>query len=274
MISWWCTALERPWNWNWIPYPGIWLATIVPIVIYTRSITRHSEVIDRRKLAQFVGGMLVFWVASDWPLGALGAGYLASAHMLQFLLYTLVAAPLLMMGTPEWMARRVTGRLRLYRVTTRLGRSMVTSGIIYNLLLIVTHAPGTVEALRTNQFGSFLMDMVWLLAGFVLWLPILSPIPEARVTSAPAKMIYLFVTASIVSVIPASFLTFTTTPIYAIYELAPRIWGLTAREDQQLAGIVMKLATIPVIWSTIAVIWFRWARSEEGTNRAAVGHAR
>jgi len=245
----------------------------LPVVFYVRSINRHSAVADRRKLIQFIAGMAVFWVASDWPLGALGAGYLASAHMLQFLLYTLVVAPLLMLGTPEWMARRLTGRLRLYRATTRLGRSLVTCGVVYNLLLIATHAPGTVEALRTNQFGSFLMDTVWLLAGFVLWLPLLSPIPEARMTSAPARMIYLFVTASIVSVIPASFLTFTTTPIYAIYELAPRIWGLTAREDQQLAGIVMKLATIPVIWSTIAVIWFRWARTEDA-SRPAVGHAR
>lgn len=274
MIRWWCTALERPWSWEWIPYPGIWLASIVPIVFYVRAVARHSEPTDRRKATQFVAGMLVFWVASDWPLGALGAGYLASAHMVQFLLYTLVVAPLLMLGTPEWMARRLVSRVRLYRATTRLSRSMVACGLIYNLLLIATHAPSTVEALRTNQLGSFVMDAVWLLTGVILWLPILSPVPEGRVSSAPARMIYLFVAASIVSVIPASFLTFTTTPIYAIYELAPRIGAITAREDQQMAGIVMKLATIPVIWTTIAVLWFRWAKSEETARSTAPGHAR
>ncbi len=40
-------------------------------------------------------------------MGTLGAGYLASVHMAQYLLYTLVAAPLLMLGTPEWMVRPI-----------------------------------------------------------------------------------------------------------------------------------------------------------------------
>ena len=274
MINWWCTAEEKPWTWDWVPYPGIWLATIVPLAIYGRAISLHGEQRDRRKLYQFVGGMVVFWLASDWPLGPLGAGYLASAHMLQFLLYTLVAAPLVMLGTPEWMGRKLVSKLRIYRITTRLGRSPVVAGVIYNVLLIATHAPGSVEALRTNQLGSFLMDFVWMGTGIILWLPILNPMPEGRVESPMAKMIYLFVTASIVSVIPASFLTFTTTPIYAIYELAPRIGSLTAREDQQLAGIIMKLATIPVIWTTIAVMWFRWANTERTADVATVSQAR
>lgn len=262
MIEWWCTALERPWSWAWIPYPGVWLATLLPVALYVRSLRNHSAPIDRRKLAQFLGGMFVFWIASDWPLGALGAGYLASAHMTQFLLYTLGAAPLLMLGTPEWMARRLASKLRIYRATVWLGRSAVTCGVVYNLLLVITHAPGTVDVLRTSQLGSFAMDVVWLVAGLILWLPVASPIPEGRVQSVWAKMIYLFVTTAVVAVIPASFLTFASTPIYSIYELAPRIGTITAREDQQFAGIIMKLATIPVIWSTIAVIWFRWSASE------------
>jgi putative membrane protein len=206
--------------------------------------------------------MVVFWLATDWPLGALGAGYLASAHMTQFLLYTLVAAPLLLLGTPEWMARNFTRRLRIEKLTVWLGRSLVPSALIYNAILLSTHAPGTVEILRNSQLGSFAMDVVWLLAGWVLWLPVISPLTEGRAGSPWAKMAYLFVTTSVVAVIPASFLTFTSTPIYGIYELAPRIGSLTALEDQQLAGIIMKIATIPIVWSTIAVIWFRWTARE------------
>ena len=76
-------------------------------------------------------------------------------------------------------------------------------------------------------------------------------------------MAYLFAATSLVAVIPASFLTFTEMPIYSIYELAPRIGSLTARSDQQLAGIVMKLGSIPVVWSTIGVLWFRWVAREQ-----------
>lgn len=262
MIVWWCTALARPWSWEWIPYPGIWVASLLPVLLYVRAVSRHPGDTDHKKLVQFCAGMLVFWVASDWPLGTLGAGYLASAHMTQFLLYTLVSAPLLLLGIPEWMARAVTQRLRLERASVWLGNSVVAAAVIYNTVLIATHAPGTVQLLRTNQFGSFAMDVLWMAAGIILWLPVVSPLPGGRTDSAFAKMAYLFVASSVVAVIPASFLTFTSIPIYGIYELAPRIGTITALEDQQLAGIIMKIATIPVIWTTIAVLWFRWSAKE------------
>lgn len=265
MISFWCTALTRPWTWEWIAYPGIWLASLLPIIAYVVAVRRHPDRIDWAKTSQFVGGWIVFWIASDWPIGTLGAGYMASAHMTQFLLYTLVAAPLILLGMPEWMANRVANKLGIRKVLVRLGNSLFASALVYNLVLVATHAPGTVEALRTSQFGSFLMDVLWMVAGFVLWMPIVAPIPQARTRSAGAKMVYLFVAASIVSVIPASFLTFTNVPIYGIYELAPRVTSLTAVEDQQLAGIIMKIATIPVIWATIAVMWFRWSAKEVQT---------
>lgn len=265
MISWWCTALTRPWTWEWIPYPGIWIASALPLVFYVRAVRRHPEPVDLKKAAQFVGGIVVLWVATDWPLGTLGAGYLASAHVTQFLLYTLVAAPLILLGVPEWMGRSFSRRLRIDGIATRLGNSLVLSCFIYNLVLLGTHAPGTVASLRTSQLGSFSMDLLWIVAGLVLWLPILSPLPEAKTRAPWAKMAYLFVTTSIVAVIPASFLTFTSIPIYSIYELAPRVTGLSAVEDQQLAGIVMKIATVPIVWSTIAVLWFRWTSQEAQT---------
>lgn len=265
MISWWCTALARPWTWEWIPYPGIWVAVAIPLVLYWRAVRRHAGPIDAMKGAQFTVGMLVLWGATDWPLGTLGAGYLASAHMTQFLLYTLVASPLLLLGTPEWLARAIASRLHIERVVVWLGGSLVAAALLYNTVLLTTHAPGTVELLRNSQLGSFAMDVLWLAAGLTLWLPVLSPLPEGHSQSSWAKMAYLFVTTSVVAVIPASFLTFTSTPIYGIYELAPRIGSLTAVEDQQLAGIIMKIATIPIVWSTIAVLWFRWAAQEAQT---------
>lgn len=265
MITWWCTALARPWTWEWIAYPGIWIAVLVPLVLYWRAVLRHRGPIDGRKAAQFTAGIIVLWAATDWPLGTLGAGYLASAHMTQFLLYTLVAAPLIMLGTPEWLARSIATRLHAEGAILWLGGSLVTAGLVYNTVLLTTHAPGTVELLRTSQLGSFAMDVLWMVAGLVLWLPVLSPLRGGQPRSNWAKMAYLFVTTSVVAVIPASFLTFTSIPIYGIYELAPRIGGLTAVEDQQLAGIIMKIATIPIVWSTIAVLWFRWASQEAQT---------
>jgi len=266
-FQWWCTSLARPWSWTPIAYPGIWLAALIPAFLFIRSACRRKRDVSKKDMALFLGGVLVFWVASDWPLGTLGAGYLASAHMVQFLLYTLGAAPLLLLGTPEWMARKALERIRAYRLVRSLSSSLIASGIAYNAILIVTHSPITVDTLRSNQFGSFFMDLAWLASGFILWLPILAPLPELRNHPPIAKMAYLFVTTSVVAVIPASFLTFTDLPIYRTYELAPRVWQLNAADDQQLAGIIMKIVTIPVIWSTIAALWFRWAGRETAIGR-------
>ncbi|HEX6947570.1 MAG TPA: cytochrome c oxidase assembly protein [Acidimicrobiia bacterium] len=266
-INWWCVALDKPWSWQWIAYPGIWVASIAPMVVYTVAVRRHGSV-DWRKARFFYAGMIVFWIASDWPLGTLGAGYMASAHMVQFLLYTLGAAPLLMLGTPEWMARGILDRLRLTKAIEWLGGNYLVCALLYNGILMATHAPGTVEVLRRNQLGSAFMDVVWVLAGIVLWLPVISPLGR-RVAAPWGRMAYLFVATAVIAIVPASFLTFATTPVYAIYELAPRVTSLSAREDQQLAGIIMKLATIPVVWTTIAVMWFRWARHEEQAEEKA-----
>lgn len=268
-MQWWCVALEKPWSWTWVPYPGVWLAVISLVGWYLWA-TREPGSVTTRQRTQFLAGTLVFWIASDWPLGLLGASYLASAHMAQFLLYTLGAAPLLLLGTPEWLARRVLARLRITRPVGWLAGSLVVSGVVYNLTLVTTHSPGVVDAFRTNQFGSFFMDIVWLAVGFVLWMPVISPIRELREANPIARIGYLLVSTTIVSIVPASFLTFTRLPLYRIYELAPRIGSLTARGDQQLAGIVMKLGSIPVIWSTIAVIWFRWVARERATDRTSM----
>lgn len=75
-------------------------------------------------------------------------------------------------------------------------------------------------------------------------------------------MVYLF-GQSIVPTVPASFLTFATIPLYEVYAAAPRIWGISATTDQQLAGAVMKIGGGIVLWGTIVVMFFRWARAQE-----------
>ncbi|MCB0989594.1 MAG: cytochrome c oxidase assembly protein [Acidimicrobiales bacterium] len=258
----WCSTLETPWSWEFRAYPGIWAAMLLLAVPYVLAVRRRNANVGaapdaKRKAALFFGGMFFLWLATDWPLGLLGASYLASAHMLQFMLYTMAAAPLMLLGTPEWMARRIVGRLRIYRLISKLSKPVV-AGLTYNAILLFTHSPFAIDNFRTNQFGSFAMDVLWLLSGIILWLPIISPLPEGTKTPNPAKMAYLFLAAGIVPAIPAGFMTFADLPLYSIYELAPRVHGMSAATDQQLAGLVMKLGGIPVVWGTMLVLMVRW----------------
>lgn len=77
--------------------------------------------------------------------------------------------------------------------------------------------------------------------------------------SYPGKIVYLFLAMGVVPAIPAGFMTFASFPLYAIYELAPRVHNIGATTDQQMAGLIMKLGGIPIIWGSIVVIMMRWA---------------
>ena len=262
-MTWWCSAIQRPWDWTPRPYLGVWLLCALIVVGYVVALRRHRAqtgeertAADRRRALQFGGGVVALWIASDWPVGTLGGGYLSSVHMLQYMIYTLAAAPLLMLGTPEWMARTVLTRLRLTTVWRALTRPVVAV-LLSNGLLIVTHSPWSVDPLRATQAGSFLLDMVWLVSGLILWGPVIDPVPEYRARSAAGKIVYLFMAAALVPMIPGGFMAFAPHPLYETYEMAPRV-GLSALHDQQLAGVLMKIGNVPVIWAVMGVIWFRW----------------
>lgn len=263
----WCSKTLDPWTWEFQAYPGVWAAVVVLVAPYlVAQHRRRGPNPDRaRRTVSWMAGVAAFWIATDWPLGLLGASYLASAHMVQYMLYTLVAAPLLLLGTPEWMARRALERMRLYRVTRRIARPLAAA-LVFNAVLVATHSPWAVDTLRSNQLTSFLMDAVWLLSGLVLWLPVISPLPELIHPSRPVKMAYLFLAAGVVPAVPAGFLTFAGFPLYATYELAPRVHGVAADVDQQMAGLIMKLGGIPIIWGAILAQMLKWA------NEIGVGH--
>jgi putative membrane protein len=264
-VTWWCAASADPWSWTPRAYPGIWLFMGLLLTGYLLAwrMAPSTTPEDRRKRWAFLGGWALLWLSTDWPLGTLGAGYLATAHMTQYVLYTTAAAPLLVLGLPEWMVRRALSRLRAYRLVSILARPLV-AGLVFNAVLVVTHAPITVDNLRTNQFGSFALDVAWLVSGLLLWLPVCGPLDELK-PSLPARGVYLFLAAGLVPMIPGGFLTFSETPLYAIYELAPRVNDFKALDDQQAAGAIMKIGNLPLLWPVLAGLFIRWANDDRST---------
>ena len=98
-FAWWCSGLSNT-NWTWSPeiYPGIWMLIAVFAFSYFRFIN-HS--IQNKQSAYFLIGIILFWIFTDWPVGPLGAGYLLSVHILQYLVYTFIVAPLLILSIPK-----------------------------------------------------------------------------------------------------------------------------------------------------------------------------
>jgi putative membrane protein len=233
----------------------------------TLGVAEHGDaepVVTKRQIAAFVGGLVTIFVASDWPVHDLSEGYLYSAHMVQHMLVTLVAAPLLLLGTPGWMMRRLL-RGKVLRVVRWVARP-VPNLIQFNAILVLSHWPFWVNATLRNHPLHFVAHALLLVSALLMWMVIVSPIKEVPRAKPPAQMLYLFL-QTLLPTVPASFLTFGSKPLYSFYEEVPRLYGWTALSDQQVAGLIMKLAGGMYLYTIIAVIFFRWFNDEERKER-------
>jgi cytochrome c oxidase assembly factor CtaG len=267
-VQWWCSAQGEPWSWTWQAYPGVWVFILLLAAGYARMLraTAPPAAGEGRgvHIACFVAGLVLLWLALDWPIGALGAGYLASVHMIQFLVLGMIVPPLLLYGIPDATYRNVPRRLAgPLRRATRPAVAFVT----FNLLVITTHTPLVTDTLMATQLGSFFIDVAWLVGGLIFWWPVVAPAGATSQLRELAKIGYLGL--QLIAMKPVFvFLTFSTYPQYATYELAPRIGNISARADQQMAGLLMEVAGMIIILLAVGAVFLKWNASEERQQKA------
>ena len=247
----------------------MWLLVAAIGLVYAGAIRRERSrrgpggeaAATRFQLTCFIAGLGVMWLASDWPIHDLAEGYLYSVHMVQHLLFTLVVAPLLLAGTPAWMARRILGRG--WRLSAARGLSRPVTGLVqFNIILVFSHWPIVVDATIRHHPLHFFAHALLLISAIFMWMPVASPLPEVPRLKPPTQMLYLFL-QTIVPTVPASFLTFNSRPLYKVYTTFPRLWGISALSDSQFAGLIMKIVGGMYLWAAIGVVFFRWYSDEE-----------
>ena len=256
-MQWWCSASGQSWTWAWRAYPGVWL--IVAALAYGYW---HFTRGDKRAAGWI--GIAIIWLSLDWPIGPLAAGYTASAHALQFILMTMIAAPLLLMG----MAPYAPERIRPGGVTHRLLKVLtqpIFAAVTFNVITAATHVPFVVDFFMPSQAGAFLIDMLWLFAGLSLWWPVLVDVPERPNFQPLVKILYLFLATLIHSGI-AIVMLMSSFPLYGIYELAPPTGWFSPIADLEFAGGIMELAGTFIIFGVMTAMFFRWVNREESES--------
>jgi putative membrane protein len=249
----------------WHAHPDVWLLFGSIVAAYLIAGRRHlretGERTPQRARRFFVLGVAVLWLGAEWPIHDLAERYLYSVHMVQHMLFTLAAAPLLIAGTPAWMLRDLL-RPRAVRVVFRFMTRPLVALILFNSVLLFSHWPQIVDIAVRSEWIHFGLHVLIVLSALVMWWPVMSPLPEMPPLPAPGQMLYLFF-QSLAPTIPASFLTFGHAPLYPIYATFPRIWGIGVLTDQLMAGLIMKLVGSAIMWGVIATIFFRWYGREQ-----------
>ena len=227
---------------------------------------RLADSVDSSQVATFTLGVLVVFFSLLSPLHVLSDSYLFSAHMFQHVLLTLVAPPLLLLGTPDWLIRPLLRPNAMFRLA-RLVTHPVAAFALFNLVFSMWHVPGLYNLSVTNHGVHIGEHILFMAAAVLMWWPLTSNMPELPRLSYPIGMVYLFL-LSIAQLIVFAPITFARQPIYQWYVDAPRIWGISPVVDQQLGAIIMKIGGGAIFIVLIIVLFFHWYGREEEKTKA------
>jgi putative membrane protein len=251
--------------WNWDPtiliglalQAGAYLACVGPL----RKYFPGSEPVESARIQTFLLGSLVLFIALCSPIETLGDGYLLSAHMIQHLLITMVAPPLLLIGTPRWLFRPLL-RLPLAQPIGRLITNPIVTFFSFNIVFAAWHIPPYYEATLRSTPIHVLEHLMFIVTATLTWWPVFSPMDELPRLPDPAQCLYLFL-ESIPPTILGALITFAGWVLYPTYARAPRVWGISPAIDQQAAGLIMWIPGALVYLLVLTVVFFRWFNNEE-----------
>ena len=83
------------------------------------------------------------------------------------------------------------------------------------------------------------------------------------------QILYYFIN-SIMPTILGALITFADAPLYPTYELAPRILGISALQDQQIGALIMWVPGGTIFLVALTVSFFRWMNREDDEAGSAV----
>jgi len=249
-----------------------------------RTAFSHSEPVSWLRKASFLIGLFLFYFAQEGPLEVL-AHLMFSAHMVAMTVSYIIAPPLLIIGIPAWIWRRVLG-WRILRPFSKLSHPVVTIGL-FNGLFSLYHFPAVLDYVMVRYTLHSILYAVLFIAALAMWWPIVCPVPENNRLSELQKMAYVFVAGFLLT--PAcALIIFAPSSLYETYS-NPEVWAvalgycipgdpaaflakfqgpgffssLSPVEHQQIGGILMKLIQEFLYISILGWVFLQWFRKEK-----------
>ena len=248
---------------------GLYFAGIGPL----RRKYNWADSVERWQPICFTTGVLILFLSLNGPLHELSDFYLFSAHMVQHLLLTLVMAPLLLVGTPDWLLRALIRNTVGFGVARVITGPLIAFGI-YNVVFSGWHFPMFYNWALEDHNVHIIQHLMFIVAAVFMWWPVVEPLPELARLITPVRMLYLFALSIPMSVVSA-LITLTDSVLYQWYADAERVFSLTALEDQQLGGLIMWVPGALIFWIAISILFYRWAteaNKEEEQARSDLLH--
>lgn len=269
MLTWWREA-------GWVlDLPAVAVALGLATLYLRGSVGRQGQAGSRARARRllFLSGIAVVLVASLSPVASLSEA-LFSAHMIQHLLFVIVAAPLLAAGRPFTTVRRalppgprhalaVTAR-RTRRWRRRLGDvpPVLLATATHVAAIWIWHVPVVYDAAVRSPALHLVEHATFLGAGVWFWSEVFQASRRGRRSQALTTVAFGVMIAQ--GALLGALLAFASRSIYASYD---GVVGLDALTDQQFGGALMWV--VPgFVHGTLAIRRFAaWLLASEREQR-------
>jgi putative membrane protein len=259
---------------TWTFSPGVLIGAALVLLVYVRrwlavrdsGSPRAAAEAPVWRLCSFVGSVLVAIAALISPIDSL-ADQLFFVHMIQHMLLLDVSPILGILGFTKVILRPVTRAVHdLERKAGPLAHPAFAV-LLYIGVIWAWHVPAAYDEAAAHPLVHVCEHTSFVLVGTLYWWHLLSPIRARLRLGGLGPVVYMATTKLFVGALGMG-LAFAPSALYPFYEHHAAIWGLNARDDQSVAGLIMALEQSIVMGIAIAWLFVRaLAESEREQQR-------
>jgi putative membrane protein len=245
-------------------HPYCWALVILLGTGYGVVVSRPAFRTTRAEVVRFSAGLLVLLAAGSYPLADVAVHWSLTALVLQRLVLTLAVPPFLLTGTPRTLLAALTRPAPVDAVVRWCSRPPVAV-VVVTVVFVATLSTAAVKAQASSVLVRGFLDIVLVLAGVVLWVPVLGRLPGGPRLTPLGRAAYLIVQSIVPSFLSIVWI-FARHPLYPAFAHPGKVISLSPLLDQQVSGFVAKLGTIAVLWTVAFVVMTR-AESADRAGR-------
>ena len=258
-------------GWTFEPLPT--LAILAALSWWTWAVRRVNALhpanpVPGRRSVAFGGAMLALAFALMSGIDRYDTT-LFSIHMVQHVLLTLVAAPLVALSAPVTLLLRVAApetrrRWILPVLHSRVVRFLafpVVAWVLFAGFMWVSHFSPLFDAALEEPLLHDLEHLLYLGTALLFWWPAVALDPAPWRMSHPVRALYVFLQMTQNTFLSVVILN-AQTVLYPHYATVQRSWGPTPLEDQQIAAAFMWVVGDLLFLTASFAILLGWARAE------------
>lgn len=262
------------WNWRLDVLTFLILLGVTYILGWYRLRKRSQRHVQQWSLVLYLLGLLAIAISLLSPIDTFGS-FLFVMHMIQHELLVMIAPPLLLLANPfpvflwafpqsfrHWIGRLFTRDTLIRRVWWVL-TWLPVAWVIHVLTIYSWHIPASYERALHSEFIHDLQHLSFFLTAILFWWPLINPAPRLHGYVPYAFRIGYAVAAIGQNTLLSALIALTDQVLYPYYLSVPRIWSLTALEDQALGAGIMWVFGGMMYMVAVLVLVARLLHSEE-----------